>query len=880
MKIENEVFYSGPNVWHPGSGVLLILSVDASDKERFEWKPTTQEAGAMLTQVRNAMRVVDEASGLTRPEGLAQSPSPLLALMVATTRYLIDDRCLQPQAARVFARQSGRMRVFQPCDDSAVGAAAWQLAVEATHLLLPMEQAPPDAGKLLRERYWHYRRTVRDHGLNQTTITLAREALRRGIPVQRLAATSQFVQFGQGCHRQRINETDTDRGSSLARWLSKDKFATATMLSANGVPTPQPTVAGSADDAVRAWRALGQPVVIKPRSSSKGRGVTVGAATEEAVRAAFRVAAAAKGQGVIVERVIRGHDYRLLVVDGKLVAAGKRVPAHVIGDGKQSVQDLIAALNRDPRRGQPFERLMELVAIDDEARQHIEAAGLTLHSVPDTGRVVMLRGAANLSRGGTAQDVTHLVHPDNRRMIERAARLVGVGITGIDFMSPDISKPWRKVNGAILEVNGVPGLRVHMASNPAQNVAAPMLDYLFPDGSDGRIPTAGVTGSVGKTTTTRLVAAILAQHGLAVGICTTQGTFVDGYRVKDRDSAGGTSANKLMQDPSVQAGAFEFARGGLVKFGMALDHIDVGAVLNIHDNHLGIDGVKTREDLATVKRLVVQNARKLAVLNADEPLCLAMREHIRAPVCLFTEDAANPEVASHVAAGGLACILGGEGPDAVIRLVQGPIAIGEIGATELPASWGGTYRPALLTSMVAAALAHGLGVPFATIRTALSSFQSESHSNPGRMNFIEGLPFRFLLTWSDGAESIRELSQFVKTLEVKGRKRFMYCAVGNRSDDFLMAMGGAAAGAFDQYICSDWEDRRGREPGAVAQLLARGLERAGVARDAIHVTAEHEEALRMAFDSSQEGDLLVVASFISTQARNKVNALVKIKYEP
>ncbi|WP_053076690.1 Mur ligase family protein [Caenimonas sp. SL110] len=877
MKIENQAFYSGPNVWHTSSGVLLILSLDASDRDRFDWKPTTEQAGAMLTRICHAMRVVDESSGLTRPERLVQSPVPLLALMVATTRYLIDDRCLQPQPARVFARQSGRMRVFQPCDDAAVGAAAWQLAMEAAQLLLPIDKTPPGAGKLLRERYWHYRRTVREHGLNQTTITLAREALRRGIPVQRLAAASQFVQLGQGCHLQRINETDTDRGSSLARWLSKDKFATATILGANGVPTPQPTVVGSADEAVRAWRALNQPVVVKPRSSSKGLGVTVGAGTEEAVRAAYKVAVAAKGSGVIVERVIHGHDYRLLVVDGKLVAAGKRVPAHVIGDGKQSVEDLIAALNLDPRRGLPFERLMELVSIDDEARLHIEAAGLTLQGVPQAGRVVMLRGAANMSRGGTAQDVTPLVHPDNSTMIERAARLVGVDITGIDFMSPDIGQSWRKTGGAILEVNGVPGLRVHMASNPAQNVAAPMLDYLFPGGADGRIPTAGITGSVGKTTTTRLVAAILAQHGLAVGICTTQGTFVDGYRVKDRDSAGGTSANKLMQDPSVQAGAFEFARGGLVKFGMALDHIDVGAVLNIHDNHLGIDGVKTREDLATVKRLVVQNARKLAVLNADEPLCLAMREHIRAPVCLFTEDAANPEVAGHIAAGGLAAVLVGRGRAAVIRLVQGTGVIGELAATDLPASWGGSYRPALVTAMVAAALAHGLGVPFATIRTALTSFQSERRSNPGRMNFIEGLPFRFLLTWSDGAESIRELSQFVKSLPVKGRKRLMYCAVGNRSDDFLMAMGGAAAGAFDQYICSDWEDRRGREPGAVAQLLARGLDRAGVARDAIHVTAEHEEALRMAFDSSQEGDLLVVASFISAQAQSKINALANIE---
>lgn len=875
MNLTKHSFYRGPNVWSPISGLLLAIQLDAQDGDGLlQWKPSAAQATDALTFLRQAFAVTAAPEEDGSAQRISAARVPAIALVLAAARDLSADFCVTPMVGRLVGSGRDSLTVFLPCDEANIGLPAWSLAVQACLLHFDLAQSSRQAALAsLREAYWTFRRTARRHGLNQTTIALARAAQRRDIPHYRIAPPGQFLQLGQGCLRQRLNETATDQTSGLARWLAGDKLTTSSFLVSQGVPTSQPQLVGSADEAVQAFRRLKGPVVVKPRSAGKGRGVAVNLSTDQEVGTAFEQAAAHKS-GVLVEKFVQGHDHRLLVVQGRLVAAARRVPAQVIGDGQHTVRELVQLLNQDPRRGMPFERLLEWVAVDAEALSVLQSASLSLDTVAARGQLVPLRRTANISRGGTSVDVTDQMHPDNRALAERVAGLIGLDVAGIDFLTPDIGRSWRDIDCAVLEVNSSPGLRPHLASNPDRDVLGPIVDSLFPGGAGGRVPTAGITGSAGKTTTSRMLAAILAQAGKTVGLSTTQGAYVAGEEVRSGDSAGGASARALLLDPRVQAGVFELARGGLVKHGMGIDACDVGVVLNIHDNHLGLNGLHDRQALARVKRLVVENARKLAVLNADEPLCLAMRDHVRAPICLVSEDPGNPQVLAHRAAGGCAAVLDGRLAACVLRLYEGNREVGALPAKDIPATWGGLFRPAIVNAAYAAAAAHGLGIEFGIIAAALGNFQSTVQSNPGRMNFIDGMPCRVLVNWVDGQHATAEMTRFVETLEVTGRKHLFLCAVGNRPDEFLTRMGQAAANGFDHYICADWEDLRGRPAGAAAHLLAQGLTSKGVPEASVTVAATHDEGLKAAFAAAAPEDLLVVASYVSPQAWESIRRSV------
>lgn len=874
MRVVNHHFFAGANVWSSASGLLLVMEYGQEDAAFLQWKPSPGEAARALNFLRGAFAVADDAVANWQPQTICHARVPGVELLLLAAEILVRDFCVRPGMGRLVNAQGKHLRVFFPCEERSIGLPAWILSIESCspQVVSPGDNTT-DMSDSIRQRYWAFRRSARYHGLNQTNIALARAAWRSDIPHYRIAPPSQMLQLGQGCLRQRMRETATDRTSSLARALSGDKFATSAFLSSQGIPTSQPQVVGSAEQAVRAQQRLNVPVVVKPRAAGKGQGVSVNLSRAEDLVAAFEHAAQ-HNTGVMVERFVEGDDYRLLVVDGRFVAAARRVPAHVIGDGRSTVAQLIEKLNLDPRRGMPFERLLEWVAIDAEAMSVLAQLGLTLEAIPALDRPVPLRRAANLSRGGTSIDATDLIHPDNRALAERVAQLIGLDVTGIDFLTPDIRTSWRNIPCAILEVNASPGLRPHLSANSQRDVLGPIIDSLFPKESASRVPTAGITGSVGKTTTCRMVAAILGHGGTSVGLSTTQGVYVGGDQLWSGDFAGGVSACHLLLDPRVQAGVFELARGGLLKKGLVIDGCDVGAVLNVHDNHIGLNGVGSREDLARVKRLVVENARKMAVLNADEPMCLAMREHIAAPICLVTEQRDNPAVLEHLTAGGTAAVLDGALGAAMLKLYAANRVVGEMQAAEIPATWGGAFRPAAVNALYAAAIAHGMGVEFPTIAAALAKFQSTPRSNPGRMNFYEHRPFRILLTWADGRHAIADLARFVQTLEVSGTKRLLLCAMGNRPDRFLSDMGAAAAAAFGHYVCSDWEDLRGRPAGTTASLLSQGLTQAGVPHGCVAVAADYGEGLRMAFDCALPGDLLVVTSYFSEKTHRAIMAHV------
>ncbi len=871
MRILHARFFSGPSLY--GKKSLLYADTDLeglearlasppqeSGEDGFRRDLTPAQAGA-LEPVADAWRTAAR-----------RTPRPLAGLILHLALALQRDSVLAPRSGSIPRVAGSTFTALMRCDDPEIGLGAWALACAAAEYALSADA--PDAARFaardaLLGAAARFRRAVGTRGLNQLTAAVVAEADRRGIPWVRLSEVGQFVQLGQGHLRKRAWETVVEGAGSLAARLGADKAVTNGLLSALGYPVPDQRLVLNAREAVEAAEAIGYPVVVKPCHGQKGQGVTAHLTSPDQVARAFE--RAARGDTVVVERHVPGDDHRLLVVGGRLVAAAQRVPARVVGDGARSVAALVSELNLDPRRGRNYDKLMERVELDQEALDLLREQGLTPESVPPGGRVVTLRRAANVSRGGSAVDVTERVHPDNRRVAEGVAQAVGLEVMGLDFLTPDIGRSWREVGGAVIEINSDPGLRPHWVGDPKRDVVGPIVDLLFPPGAPVRVPTAAVTGSLGKTTTCRMLAHVLAAAGRTVGLSTTLGIEVGGERVERGDYAGGQAALRLLRDPRVEAGVFEMARGGLLKRGMGLDLCDVGAVLNVLDNHVGLDGVESRDELARVKRLVVENAREMAVLSADDPRCLAMREHTSARrVCLVSGRPDNPEYLAHVEGGGCGVHLRGGGETGVIVLVDAGEAREVVRAADVPATFGGRSTPKVTNAMFAVGMAHGLGVPAGTIGRALAVFASDFDSSPGRLNLYPGHPFQVLLDWCDGPQAAGELASLAGRLAVPGRRLLLLSAPGNRSDAYLRATAAAVAGGFQEYVCCDWFDLRGRQPGETASLLGDGLVEAGVAPARVRVLPSQEEALQALLGSARPGDLAVVATFYSDWAWDRI----------
>lgn len=863
LKVLKRNFFNGPNRWSPASGLLLVVGNDnANDYDFNVWKPVDHELRAVIELIYEVFPVSRESRALSSIRLVQESPIPFMALLFAVAEIIMRDFSVRPRMGHLIENSRDEFCTFLPCNEEIIGFHAWMLSMELVNYIPSFSgQGRDQLAQHLKSRYQEVRMISRRYGLNQSTMALARAAFQRNIPVYRISSPGQFLQLGQGQYRKRVMETATDGTSSVGSMMSKDKYATILLLHSHGIPTPGTQIALSIQQAETIARQIGYPVVVKPRSSGKGKGVTVDIRTRDDLSSALQIASGFKS-GIIVERYIKGEDHRLFVVDGRLIAAAKRIPAQVVGDGKQSIQRLIEDLNSDPRRGMAFERLLEEIVIDQEVIQKLAEAGMNLDSVPAAGQPVRLRGAANISLGGTSIDVTDSVHPDNRIMAERVARLVGLDVAGIDFLTPDISQSWKHISCGILEVNATPGFRPHLGANPGRDVAGPIIDHLFPHGANGRIPTVGITGSIGKTTTCRMTASIVSHDNKMVAISTTQGAWIGNDLVRLGDVAGGRMASNLLQDPSVEVGIFELSRGGLVKKGMGLDTIDVGVVLNVLDNHIGLNGIESREEIASVKQLVIENARKVAVLNADDPLCLGMRSLVQAPrLFLVSMVPDNPAVLLHQGMGGTVAYLDNLDSGPELHLYDGKNHVGNISSLNIPATWGGQFKPAITHALFSMTVAHGLGVGFSTIQTALEKFQSTFETNPGRMNFVSGLPYKLCVTGPDGAVAMRALAQFIGGLEVNGKKRLMFCAIGDRPDSFILDSAKAVSGCFTDYICCDWNDPRGRAEGEAARLLFAGLCQAGTSEEQISMISMHDEALEYAMASSEPEDLLVIVTF-------------------
>jgi cyanophycin synthetase len=712
------------------------------------------------------------------------------------------------------------------------------------------------------------KRLGRRASLGPTTQSLVDEARRRGIPVQRLDELS-LVQLGYGRYQQRIRASTTSRTGLIAADTAQNKELTSRLLRDAGIPVPEDRVARSADEAARAARKLGFPLVVKPLDGNHGRGVALGLTTEEEVRAAFEPAAKnAKSGAVKVERFFAGADHRILVVGGRMVAAAKRLPARVVGDGARTVAQLVEEVNRDPRRGDGHENVLTKIKLDACALRLLEGRGMTAESVPAAGEAVMLQETANLSTGGTAVDVTDAVHPDNRDLFERAALVIGLDVAGLDVITPDITKPLREVGGGIIEVNAGPGFRMHLepSEGKRRNVARPVIDLLFPKGVPCRMPIVSITGTNGKTTTSRMVAHILERHGLRVGLTTSTGIYIGERLVQSGDTTGPKSARAVLRDPTIEAAVLETARGGILREGLGFDRCDVGAVLNLSDDHLGVKGVETVEDMARIKRLVVEVVERdgASVLNADDPLVAKMRRRAGGRLIYFSMHGgsqASRLVREHVETGGTAVVReDGIGGDRIVVYEGGPTAYRHLmWAHEVPATLNGAARFNIENALAATAIGLGLGIPADTIREALATFVTDYKSNPGRLNVYDGLPFRVILDYAHNPAGMAHIAEMLSRMKPKpGKVIGVTSGTGDRRDEDIRRLGAGVAKFVDELIVKETTLMRGRKPGEVPLLVREGAIAGGLPEDRVFYVEHECAAVKEALRRASPGDLVIV----------------------
>ncbi len=742
------------------------------------------------------------------------------------------------------------------------GIAAGELGLRLLSSLLPAEIRPPDSlpdGWNWQEARDEFIRFAQRRALGPSTAALVRAAESRGIPWLRLNDQS-LVQLGHGKYQQRIQATVTSRTSHIAVELASDKEETNKILAMLGLPVPKQELVQSEGQAIRAARRIGFPVVTKPYNGNHGRGISIRLMTEEEVAQGF-AAAREHSRSVIVETFMEGDDHRLLVVNGELVAATRRTPGHVVGDGKHTIEQLIEIVNQDPRRGVGHEKVLTRLELDAQAQKMLERAGLHAESVPQPAQIVYLRSTANLSTGGTACDVTDVIHPDNREMAERAVRAIGLDVGGVDFLSKDITESYRTIGGGICEVNAAPGFRMHVAPSEGtpRDVAAPVIDMLFPSGVSARVPIAAITGTNGKTTTARMLAHVTKMGGYTPGLTTTDGVYIDGQRTVAGDMTGPVSARMVLADPQIDIAVLETARGGLVRAGMGVKEVNVGAVLNVQADHLGLKGIDTLEQLSELKRVVVEVATDCAVLNADDPLVLKMAGHTEAKnICYVTMNPQHTLVREHIRAGGRACALEAGVNGQMITLYDHGGHIPLLWTHLIPATLEGRAIHNVQNAMFAAAMAFSLGIKLDAIRQGLRTFDSTFFQAPGRMNVFSEHPFKVLFDYGHNAHAVGMLADLALRLDVTGRRIVVLAGPGDRRDQDLVAIATAVAGRFDHYICRRDDNLRARAPDEVPRIQAQALRAAGVPDSAISIIPDEQEAIEAALRMGEPGDLLLV----------------------
>lgn len=734
-----------------------------------------------------------------------------------------------------------------------------KFAIECLHaahrlLLAAIEDAPFDVTAEVKR----LRQVLLDVQLGPSTRSIVEAAIARGIPTQRLTEGS-LVRLGHGAKQRRICAAETDRTGAVAETIAQDKELTRTLLAESGIPVPEGRPVSDAADAWAVAEEIAAPVVVKPRYGNQGRGVSVNLVTREEVEKAW-ILANEIDSSVVVERFVMGGDYRVLVVGGRMVAAARRHPPIVNGDGVSTVRQLVDRVNEDPRRCGDHATSLSPMVIDEVAVAVLREQGLTEQSVPEAGRSVLLRRNANLSTGGSAEDVTDIVHPEVAARAIEAARIVGLDVAGIDLVMDDVTKSLESQRGVVIEVNAAPGLRMHLEPTVGtpRNVGAAIVDSLFGPGDDGRIPTASVTGTNGKTTVVRLISHLAATGGATVGTTCTEGVWIGGRPIDAGDCSGPKSARRVLANPAVTTAVFEAARGGILREGCGFDLCDVAVVTNIGSgDHLGIAEIDTPEQIAWVKGAIVAAVRPsgAAVLNAADPLVVAMKKWCKGQVVYFDANPANPVIVDHLAQGGLAATV----RDGWIVLCDGPRETRLAHLDRVPLVHRGLVDFQVENVLASAAAAWRLGVPLELVRLGLESFSSGSSGSPGRFNLLD----------LDGASIVVDYGHNVPSLEricgslVKfphPRRTAVYSAAGDRRDEDLVAQGRLLAGAFDRIVIYEDAYIRGREPGEITRLITQGIREGMTTGKPVRIEAGGDWATSAStvLDAVTKGDLVLL----------------------
>lgn len=765
----------------------------------------------------------------------------------------------------------GLYHVVFEYEEERVGEAASNLALDLIHHLLPPDLKPKRAPKTSvdetgAEVPFDFAAALVDlidfaqrRQLGPSTGSLVRAAEARDIPWMRLNDYS-LVQFGQGKYQKRIQATVTSETRHIAVEIASDKEETNRILGELGLPVPRQRVVRTAEAAATAAERLGYPVVVKPLDANHGRGVSLDLKNGDEVRAAFDKARE-HARSIVVENFLAGFDHRMLVIGGQLVAVAKRVPGHVVGDGEHTIAQLVDIVNADPRRGIGHEKVLTRIELDAQAERLMASKNVTRDTVLPEGEVFFLRGTGNLSTGGTAIDLTDVVHPDNRDMAVRAAKAIGLDVCGVDFITPDIAESYRETGGGICEVNAAPGFRMHVAPTEGKprDVAGPVMDMLFPPGAPASIPIAAVTGTNGKTTTARMVAHIQKMNGYTVGLATTDGVYIDGERTVAGDMTGPKSAQMVLRDPAVDLAVLETARGGLLRAGMGYRSCNVGAVLNVTADHLGLKGVDTLEHLAEVKRIVVEVARDCAVLNADDMHCLRMADHTKAArIAYVTMNPRHDLVRKHLRAGGLAAVLEEGINGHMITLYDKGAHLPLLWTHLIPATIEGKAMHNVQNAMFAAVMTYAMGVKVENIRQGLRTFDTSYFQVPGRTNVFDELPFKVILDYGHNPAAVQAMTDLALRLECSGRRVCVLSAPGDRRDEDIRAIARIAGKAFDHIIVRRDDDLRGRGPDEVPRMMEDELLQTGYPREHIEVIPDEQAAIAAALEAGERGDLLLV----------------------
>ncbi len=846
----------GPNYWSGYWKKLIVMRLDIGD---YEEKPTAK--------IENFYQRMNEVMPSLESHGCSyQTPGGFNRRVQEGTwaGHVIEHFALEIQTLAGMDVGYGRTRetdekgiynvVFAYFEEE-VGRYAARAAVRL-FLELAEGKSIETIKQTLVEEIQEMREIRENVRFGPSTGSIIEEAEARGIPYIRLNDQS-LVQLGYGVHQQRIQATTTNRTNMISVDIATNKAATKKLLGEMGVPVPKGYRIRHEDEVRETVRAVGFPVVIKPLDGNHGRGATVGIENLEDAVTAFHLAQSeSRSKAVIVEKMLVGSDFRALVVNNRLIAIAERTPAHIVGDGKSTIQELIDEVNRDPRRGYGHENVLTQIDVDRQTEQILKAKNLTLETVLPPDEILHLKTTANLSTGGTAIDRTDVAHPENIFLFERIAKIVGLDIAGIDVIAPNVSDPLRENGGGIIEINAAPGFRMHLAPSEGigRNVAEHVVEMLFPPGKPSRIPIFAITGTNGKTTTTRLIAHVLRGSGLTVGFTTTDGTYIQNNQITSGDNTGPVSAQLVLKDPSVQVAVLETARGGIIRSGLGYDYCDVAVVTNVAADHLGLKDINTLEDLARVKAVVPRSVSRkgFAVLNAEDENVFRMRKLVDGQVVYFALDENNENIRRNARRGGISCVY----ENGFITLLKGKWKVRVEKAINIPLAYGGRAE-FMVQNVLAATLACFVhGVSLEDIRVGLTTFTPSTAQTPGRMNFVEIKDFTVLLDFAHNPAGLIGLQNFIEKMPYQS-KTAVLCGTGDRRDEDLREVGRISAATFDKIILRRGDHLRGRDEDNMRDLLLEGIKESGRDVPTTYIPGT-PEAINFALQNAEKGELVVI----------------------